>query len=96
MWRCQCGSLAVPTALLAVAGAGCSVCWHGSGVAHMGVTLIVRRESVPPRTTSMCVKLSMRRSYARPVCSKLTWLVLGGDPAARSHRVEQFTALWGL
>ena len=23
----------------------------------------------------------------------LTWLVLGGDPAARSHRVEQFTAL---
>jgi len=25
--------------------------------------------------------------------SKLTWLVLGGDPAARSHRVEQFTAL---
>ena len=27
---------------------------------------------------------------------KLTWLVLGGDPAARSHRVEQLTALWGL
>ena len=27
---------------------------------------------------------------------KLTWLVLGEDPAARSHRVEQFTALWGL
>ena len=25
--------------------------------------------------------------------SKLTWLVLGGDPVARSHRVEQFTAL---
>ena len=25
--------------------------------------------------------------------SKLTWLVLGGDPAARSHRVEQLTAL---
>jgi hypothetical protein len=25
--------------------------------------------------------------------SKLTWLVLGEDPAARSHRVEQFTAL---
>ena len=32
----------------------------------------------------------------RPVLGypfKLTWLVLGGDPAARSHRVEQFTAL---
>ena len=27
------------------------------------------------------------------VCFKLTWLVLGGDPAARSHRVEQLTAL---
>ena len=26
------------------------------------------------------------------VC-KLTWLVLGGDPAVRSRRVEQFTAL---
>ncbi len=24
---------------------------------------------------------------------KLTWLVLGGDPAARSHRVEQLAAL---
>ena len=24
---------------------------------------------------------------------KLAWLVLGGDPAARSHRVEQLTAL---
>ena len=28
-----------------------------------------------------------------PPFRKLTWLVLGGDPAARSHRVEQFTAL---
>ena len=27
------------------------------------------------------------------VLCKLTWLVLGGDPAARSHRVEQLTAL---
>ena len=27
---------------------------------------------------------------------KLTWLVLGEDQAARSHRVEQLTALWGL
>ena len=30
-----------------------------------------------------------------PNC-KLTWLVLGWDPAVCSHRVEQFTALWGL
>lgn len=28
-----------------------------------------------------------------PLMHKLTWLVLGEDPAARSHRVEQFTAL---
>ena len=28
-----------------------------------------------------------------PNLGKLTWLVLGEDPAARSHRVEQFTAL---
>ena len=27
------------------------------------------------------------------LCLNLTWLVLGGDPVARSHRVEQFTAL---
>ena len=27
---------------------------------------------------------------------KITWLVLGVDPAARYHRVEQLTALWGL
>ena len=25
---------------------------------------------------------------------KLTWLVLGGDPAARSHMVEQIIALF--
>ena len=31
------------------------------------------------------------RRFARSC--KLTWLVLGEDPAARSHRVEQFTAL---
>ena len=30
---------------------------------------------------------------SRTTLCKLTWLVLGGDPAARSHRVEQFTAL---
>ena len=34
----------------------------------------------------------MKRSSLRNI-TKVTWLVLGGDPAARSHRVEQFTAL---
>ena len=37
-------------------------------------------------------KVGACRSRLLPFC-KLTWLVLGGDPAARSHRVEQFTAL---
>ena len=39
--------------------------------------------------------LTMTKRSLRTM-TKLTWLVLGGDPAARSHRVEQFTALWGL
>ena len=34
--------------------------------------------------------------FDNAIRNKLTWLVLGGDPKARSHRVEQFTALWGL
>jgi hypothetical protein len=34
--------------------------------------------------------VSPRRCRTR---SKLTWLVLGGDPQDRSHRVEQLTAL---
>ena len=37
-------------------------------------------------TSKACLRL-------RPQTDKLTWLVLGEDPAARSHRVEQFTAL---
>ena len=38
--------------------------------------------------TMLCTELGKDSSH-----SKLTWLVLGGDPVARSHRVEQFTAL---
>ena len=34
-----------------------------------------------------------RHVPSRTELCKLTWLVLGEDPAARSHRVEQFTAL---
>ena len=56
----------------------------------------------PPQSewsSGMCQQLTsvpMKRLGMRPFlgCScKLTWLVLGEDPAARSHRVEQFTAL---
>ena len=35
--------------------------------------------------------LACRPSFTE--VGKLTWLALGGDPAARSRRVEQFTAL---
>ena len=43
-------------------------------------------------------KYTVRRTYhvditGRIIRIKLTWLVLGGDPAARSRRVEQLTAL---
>ena len=35
----------------------------------------------------------LRSSGSQHGKSELTWLVLGGDPAVRSRRVEQFTAL---
>ena len=44
------------------------------------------------RKTVACA-VDVRLLPSQPLISKLTWLVLGGDPAARSHRVEQFTAL---
>ena len=48
------------------------------------------------QTQSLKSKLLIFKSAAldlQQTYGKLTWLVLGGDPAARSHRVEQFTAL---
>ena len=39
----------------------------------------------------MCLFLQVRGVLLQ--LNKLTWLVLGGDLAARSHRVEQLTAL---
>ena len=43
-------------------------------------------------THRLCNVPAVRASTVAAIC-KLTWLVLGEDPAARSHRVEQFTAL---
>ena len=37
--------------------------------------------------------LGIRGPASQTTICKLTWLVLGGDPAARPHRVEQLTAL---
>jgi len=42
------------------------------------------------------IQTTLATCFCASIVFKLTWLVLGGDPAARSHRVEQFTALWGL
>ena len=44
---------------------------------------------------SRCAENTVRTHIGslRALLSKLTWLVLGGDPAVCSHRVEQFTAL---
>ena len=42
------------------------------------------------------VSISRCREGAMHLVTKPTWPVLGGDRAVRSHRVEQFTALWGL
>jgi len=36
---------------------------------------------------------SVQRIWGTKLLDELTWLVLGGDPAVRSRRVEQFTAL---
>ena len=50
------------------------------------------------RLTSACLRAALTFTtpgiiFGKALRNKLTWLVLGGDPAARSHRVEQFTAL---
>ena len=44
-------------------------------------------------TDQRTVPFIRKQSQTHHTFCKLTWLVLGGDPAARSHRVEQFTAL---
>ena len=43
-------------------------------------------------TAAVCYATGYVISVLVTICCKLTWLVLGGDPVARSHRVEQFTA----
>jgi hypothetical protein len=68
--------------------AGCVAIWI------MPLTTTAARanmHSVRPSQISAC-------HYDNQICSmlrrndKLTWLLLGGDPSARSHRVEKFIA----
>ena len=71
---------------------------------RINVTSPIFAELQGSNNTSLCTVTGSLATvfYAAPdkaICgtncnmSKLTWLVLGGDPVARSHRVEQFTAL---
>jgi hypothetical protein len=47
----------------------------------------------PPLKQPWNVSLPKKQSRALRFAIKFSWLVLGGDPAARSRGVEQFTAL---
>ena len=59
------------------------------------LTLIVNAANFWKPCSSCAPRLVVLSVCTIFIC-ELTWLVLGEDPAARSHRVEQFTALWGL
>ena len=60
---------------------------HGQGTS-------VGARAVSTRTTSLVVvyNCAMCQEGTLRMWSKLTWLVLGEDPIARSRRVEQFIA----
>ena len=61
---------------------------HPSQQARMA-GLLFECEQATHQHNHVCNAMLLRLDQA----FKLTWLVLGEDPAARSHRVEQFTAL---
>lgn len=52
-----------------------------------------RIQRATTRKTALVVSDKRARNRSTSISFKLTWLVLGEDPTARSHRVEQFTAL---
>ena len=67
----------------------CTVC-NVCNVCHVISCAAMSCSSMRINTCSGSVILwSMIRCFG--YLFKLTWLVLGGDPAAHSHRVEQFT-----
>ena len=65
---------------------GCACC---PILADVQKSILVQLHAWFAKTTSGCKMCKSKME----LLNKLTWLVLGGDPAARSHRVEQFTAL---
>ena len=54
------------------------------------VVLAIGKTKGPQASNHLIFK---KDTWVGPRSCKLTWLVLGGDPAARSQWVEQFTAL---
>ena len=74
--------------------------FNGQGLCTCSARLLFSSSPLPPRATlplwgitHHCYFLVTNWVAYHLAQSKLTWLVLGEDPAARSHRVEQFTAL---
>ena len=65
---------------------------RSEGVAHVWSSWKMGRRSCKTRRTA-CTTTSFWCESKMEVLHKVIWLVLGGDPAARSHRVEQLTAL---
>ena len=61
------------------------------GICHCGWRPRWLVETAFASCDASCVLEAVPNGGLRPI--KLTWLVLGGDPAVRSRRVEQFTAL---
>ena len=75
-----------------------ALAWHIAGgssplwVTDMGRSLKEVDFLAAPFLPNLFILLNLLLNFTSSN-NKLTWLVLGGDPAARSHRVEQFTAL---
>ena len=66
--------------LLASITCGFEICDGGAILTH--VRCLKLNQSVTCLSSDPCTTMY-----------KLIWLVVGGEPAARSHKVEQFTAL---
>ena len=64
---------------------------HEHPIRHPSFDINLFHAAMALKLHPVCGAMKIATGQAKQI--KLTWLVLGGDPAARSHRVEQFTAL---
>ena len=69
----------------------CVIVWGYALVRALFLDCLLR--SFAANAEHSCRSMRLWHCALASALFKLTWLVLGGDPAARSHRVEQFTAL---